>query len=688
MTESQLHIECPKCGAPYRVAEAMAGRTVSCRRCGASFAVGDSLDRSTEQRLGELAVRFHMLSAEQVAEVLAEAFMDDPNRPGARFVAAGALTADQLDYLLALQTLKTERNADLPFGELAVSHGWAQRADIDTALSEQKRIFARERRTVLIGDLLVERGILSAERRDQLLAEQNRQVASPEPEQETRIVISVSDDRMRVVATLSDGGTRPTPEEVEAELAEFGVVHGIDGDAIERLCAAGPGEPGMLVAEGTPPTPSVDGSVDYLFDLHPLKAGRQGEDGVIDFRDRGEIPQVEPGMVLARKTPPQPGSPGQDVHGAAINPAPPKDVGLSAGVGAEISGDHTVVTATAEGYPSVAATGIISVFPEYAIEGDVGYNTGHVNFHGRVIVSGIVQSGFRVRCGELVARELEATEIEADGDVAIAGGIIGARVKAGGSVKAKYLHKAKLEVLGDVIIERELVDSEVQCSGTLHAERCKILSSNISARDGVHTREVGSDASVPCTIAVGIDERVLAETARLEEAIEAIRTAAQERAGRLLAIGERNTTIDGQIGKLAQIQDKAMVRQRELQGSGNAAEIAQVERSIADAETALTQLFAEQERLNGENESLAALEQGESEALAALEAERESLVAWSREHVGKPVIQVDGTLHQQTLIRTPHKETRITGDRKRVFWEEREVTTEDGNTVWRLTPVT
>ena len=58
-----------------------------------------------------------------------------------------------------------------------------------------------------------------------------------------------------------------------------------------------------------------DGTVTFFFDTDYLKIGEVSESGSIDFKNRGEIPFVNEGTILAEIAPSTPGKNGKDIFG-------------------------------------------------------------------------------------------------------------------------------------------------------------------------------------------------------------------------------------------------------------------------------------------------------------------------------------------------------------------------------------
>ncbi len=712
VNEGKERIGCPNCGAQYAVPVEWQGRRVACRRCGERFVlVADALAESgpsasettlsfddAGDSLGRLAVRFKMLSSDQLRRALdlqSRQAPEERERLGDILVSSGMLSPRQLNFLTSIQQLKEKRMADRRFGDLAIAQGIASAEEVEAVMDEQKRRFLDQGEKTLIGDLLVRQGVITAEQRKALLEAQQRDTSASRP----LFSIRVSDDRLSADAVLNSGEP-PGQERVAAELERQGIVFGIDGEALAALCQGdlSPGE-WITIARGKAPEPPMDAHIDYLFETHPLNAGRQEANGVIDFRDRGEIPQVAPGEVVARKNPSHPGEPGTDVFGHILNPPEPRDALLSADSGTELSDDGSTVTATEEGRPSVSAVGAVSVYPEYRVEGDIGLDTGHVNFHGRVVVPGAVESGFRVRCGELVAGEVREADIEATGNVSVAGGVIGGHIHAGGTVRVLYLQKASLEVSGDVIVDKEAVESTVECGGAFLSPRCTVLGSEVTARKGIFVAAVGSETAAATRLVVGVEEPGAKELARLNAAIAERKDAMAGLEGEKERLHERLEELEQLVGDEAQFQDRAMVRQRELRQSVEAMENADLsekaesfrqeledlEPRVAAAERHLAEFFDEQERITERlNRFPEQMQQSEDE-VGELQGKRDHFRQWFEQEPGVAVVQVDGTLDQHTVVKTPHlDEVHLKTDHRHVRLEERMSRDEQGRLRWRV----
>lgn len=121
---------------------------------------------SALQQLGELAVRFRMISAQQLQQALAqrdEAAADD--LCGKELVTLGLISEAQRAFLNGAQEMKALRRNDIEFGKIAVERGFVSTAQIEAALQRQKEHYLKLQKKSLIGDILVASRMMSAEQR-------------------------------------------------------------------------------------------------------------------------------------------------------------------------------------------------------------------------------------------------------------------------------------------------------------------------------------------------------------------------------------------------------------------------------------------------------------------------------------------------------------------------------------------
>ncbi len=152
----------------------------------------------------------------------------------------------------------------------------------------------------------------------------------------------------------------------------------------------------FVVAKGTDPIKGEDAKVKYL--EIPERKPVIREDGRADYFDMNFIFEIKEGSWLGEKIPAQPGTPGTNIHGEPV-PAPPgKDVPLKYDrkSATEVEEEGKIILRATNNGVLENRQGLISVSRHLPIEGDVGLETGNIQFDGSISIRGTVQSGFSV----------------------------------------------------------------------------------------------------------------------------------------------------------------------------------------------------------------------------------------------------------------------------------------------------
>lgn len=453
-----------------------------------------------------------------------------------------------------------------------------------------------------------------------------------EPSKETGRVsyeLTVSEDKLKAYLFAKVEGDVSIPiEDLKKFLKEQGISYGLVSDSqIEEYINQGAILSGpCLMAEGMPPQPGEDAHIDFFFDRDPLKIGKLKDGDAIDFKDKGDIPQVKAEDLLAEKIPLVKEKPGIDVHKSPIPVEKAKDVIVSSGKGTKRSADGLKVYSQISGRPELLGDGKLCVFPEIRINGDVGLETGHIRFDGFVDVGGTIQEGFRVKAARLAAREIFRAEVEIDGDIVVDGGIIGATVSSRGNVKCRFINASHIRTWGDVIVEREIIDSKIETNGALIAlPEGKIFASQVMAKKGVVAVQIGSETSKPCSLTIGIDIGADSQTKKivkeLNEEISKKQKEKEKVKNDLERISTASLQLSEKIFKWTQIQAQATMEQssikkriEELKDENDPARLAQVKRELEkvehelmSSEETLGKLLDEQDRVKQETGAIQSL---------------------------------------------------------------------------------
>ena len=451
------------------------------------------------------------------------------------------------------------------------------------------------------------------------------------------------------------------------------------------------------IAEGKAPVPPKDGEVNYLFDIDPLKQTPVEQEGDskerIDFKDRGEMPYVTKGTLVAERTPGIPGVQGMDVYGSAIKTKKAKQATLRCGEGVEQSYDKRLANAKIDGMPMLLVERNqekVIVVPEYFIKGDVNLKTGNVKFKGPVVVEGAVESGFKVNCATLTAKEIMKAIIEVDGDVMTSGGIIGAKINCKGKIEAKFIKGATIESLSNVTAPGGIIDSKIDTGGEIIVEKGKILNSEICSYQGIRTRDIGSATAPESTLTIGVDPTLLRQAKQYKADIAA------KKKEREIA-KEENKPQEAVIQKLDQLVAKieplqvsvekteairpALAQKLEaVKKKGDKKELKKTIVTIKEIETKyqaakenLASLIKEREELEKELGVLHEIE-AELEELQKKHDEVKELILSDRQHAP---IKVTGNVYRGTMVIGVHSRQEIRDDESKVVIQEIYVTDEE-----------
>lgn len=638
---------------------------------------------------GKLVVKYGFATTEVVRQALesqkAQALIGKKKPLGEILVEMGAISPSQMKAVLRLQKFFLNREQEKPLLEYAVTKGYLLPRDEKRVLARQTELFKLEKKVYPIEQILYEENILddsaiqalkdafSEERTPQ--PEHKRPVCA-QPEPQTRPDSSVPPERLSVLEEIFDitvssdrllaslvWSQRPprdlTVQELEAFLSRRGLCGVFPAsELLTQITSQRTVKGALVVARGRPPVPGRDASIHYHFDADPLKIGRIKKGGSIDFRDRGEIPLVREGDLLAEKIPPKPGSPGIDVFGLPIDPPKPADLILRCGRGAVRSDDGRQVIAIRAGRPQISADGKISVQSELEIHGDVDLKTGHVIFDGDVKISGAITAGFRVKAVTVSASEIYGGEIQAEGDVVIMGGVISASIHTQGHVKAKHLAGSTVQASGDVAVSTSIVDSTIETSGSLLAPTASVLSSNITAANKIHVLHVGSEKSRACRLIVGEDPVLKRKLSLLRERMQRLKDWSQRLKNAEIRQRKALSALELAVGKKVQFQDKTLSKIRKLEeqeakDSEKAAILAQIEtlrKEVTEADQEVERLFRAQDAVKASLLRLVERRTQCARDLADLEEEVRGLLQWSKMKQDRPEVVVRGVIAPGTIV--------------------------------------
>ena len=675
--------------------------------------------------IGQLAVKNLLLTKEELQKGLVHC-SESKNKTRALkeyFLSNELISSENIERLVRAAKALEFRQKEFKFGAIAIRKGFINKSVLTLALEEQQSEIKSKKKMTHIGEMLVDAGLLTVQQQNYILKLQKRvknesqKILSKETktidtaqEDQASVVsceapdatpgkildnaddknllqapeiiaggiqLEVSKDYMTAFFTKTDSFDQNiTLEQIKEALFDKNIVSGVVVDEMVQgfISSSGFKSKAFKIAQGILPIQGKNARVEFFFNADYLGAGGMTEEGFIDFKDRGEIPHVEEGTVLAEKIPMVEARHGSNIYGDVVETVPGKDLAIKYGTGVKISEDGIKLLATATGFPKYSLSGRIFVHEEYITQGDVDYETGHIEYDGNVNVKGRIKSGFKVKGNDISAIELDGGILTAEGNVKIAGGINEAKIYSRGNVYAKFIHNSKIECMGNVVIEREIVDSDVECSGRCVVENGKIMSSLVTSKMGIKARNIGSEKADQCLIKVGHDIFIKKELASIKDKVDSLEKKIGQYEKKKEELTNENKELQKQITELAHIQDRAQLEEKEINSKialieRNAKNIEsikkmkiQIEHMQADAlnaENKLDVCFNESEKLEEvmekEDKEIKPLKKIRRDLLT----EKVNLIQLAKDNPGQPIVVVAGAIMNGTVITGLHSEKRI-----------------------------
>ncbi|MFJ8460927.1 DUF342 domain-containing protein [Lysinibacillus xylanilyticus] len=287
-------------------------------------------------------------------------------------------------------------------------------------------------------------------------------------------------------------------QQILETLENEGIVHGILDFDISKV------EPGkaFLIAQGTHPVTGTDAQITYL--PKPERKPVISEDGKADYYDMNFISEISEGSWLGEKIPATLGKPGQNVLGEIIAAVPGRDfpIRYDQKSAYEVEEDGKVVIRSKIAGVLDDVKGMIGVNRHLPIHGDVGVETGNLEFNGSLSIKGTVISGYTViATGDISIEGAEGVSgakliKSIEGDVYIRGGIFGlgsTLVEAGGNIFVKHVNEANLVAADSIHIGSYALGSQLSAHSIYVDERKgKIIGGRAVAKNTIVTAISGN----------------------------------------------------------------------------------------------------------------------------------------------------------------------------------------------------
>ena len=304
-------------------------------------------------------------------------------------------------------------------------------------------------------------------------------------------------------------GQELTREMLSKAMSDSGIQYGVDEALLDGLPERRDRYFHLFpLAQGEAAVHGKDGSVVDLFSRKIEREVTVDEFNQVDYSSLNLVQNVEEGQVICRIILPTEGVPGKTVQGKEIPARNGRPAVAPQGRNTEVSEDGTKLVATRTGHVEFTGRAFM-VKPLLDIPGDVDFSVGSINFLGDVHVHGDVCSGFTVRATGNITVDgvVEASTVEAGGDLVVAKGVLGnnqAVITAHQTIYSKYLENCRVHARENLQTDC-IVNCDVYSDGTVEVRsgRGTIIGGCVRAANEVSASIVGSRSERPTMVILG-----------------------------------------------------------------------------------------------------------------------------------------------------------------------------------------
>ena len=372
------------------------------------------------------------------------------------------------------------------------------------------------------------------------------------------ISINVSNDLQKVyLKFLIPSKANITSGDIMDLLNAEGVKYGVDQAAIERIVLAYKENPqenfnkNFLVVKGMPMAEGKDGYIDYYVNEQPPVS--IDESGKADFRNIEKYKTVEKGKLIAKIIPMVPGKDGYNVYGDTLKCHPCRNAKVNVGENATLNPITGEITANVTGiYQKLRNT--ISVSQTLTIKGNVGLESGNLNYDGVIKIGGNIERGAEViASGDIfIDGMIESGKVTCFGSLNVKGGI---NTKHNGCLHIKqslitsYIENSNIECEGDLTIVSSIVGSNIISCGSINLlkENNKIAGGDITVFKNIYTDNLGNINETPTTIKIGVHHFFNEEYNRSTEKLKELQEKLQDYVLRITEIKAYIQRMQGRV---------------------------------------------------------------------------------------------------------------------------------------------
>lgn len=172
-----IQLSCPFCFTETITHRVPPGQKVTCKKCNRKFS-GYRMDAASKYPLiGLLAIQYGTVSLKKMDAILVKLKEEQKKGRNIRLenmlIKMNLASQNQMDLLFMIRDYIEIRAISEEFGRTAISLKMADPSDIEKGLIKQENEFKNNKKCLLIGDILIEEGIISLEQCEKIVSESN-----------------------------------------------------------------------------------------------------------------------------------------------------------------------------------------------------------------------------------------------------------------------------------------------------------------------------------------------------------------------------------------------------------------------------------------------------------------------------------------------------------------------------------
>jgi uncharacterized protein (DUF342 family) len=237
----------------------------------------------------------------------------------------------------------------------------------------------------------------------------------------------------------------------------------------------------------------------------------------------------------------------------------------------------------------------LSLVESLVIGGDVGLDTGHIDFDGHVEVPGSIHAGYRVTCKSLRVEDIQEAEVTVAGDMVVMGGIYDSVVKCKGRLQASHIRKSTILVGGDITVEKEITESGIESGGRCLIAEGTIIHSEITAMEGIDAGNIGTKGSTPSVLVVGVDRQGDRRVKYAKNKMELLKKDLNRLPGEIEELYARRRKLEADMTVLSKRRSKYEIRIKEKQDRLAQLNVAEQSSESGALHKSIAKMEAEQE---------------------------------------------------------------------------------------------